>query len=366
MKARLVLREAWQMVASSKVPSFLVVLLVMTMCAGTILTVGRTGATEAQVRERLESAGSRLLIVTDTSPQGQHVSPAVVYSSDGLSTVERAVGLLNAIDVVIGEIGRGGEKVPAWGITGNIAHVAELTGGSMPGPGEAIVSGQAMDRLGLDEPVGWTRLESDAGLFDLNVVGSFAPRPPFEDYGTGILYVPPTAGRSDRLEVILGDSHDVQSTQLVILHVINAPVEDLRIESLIGAAELQRQVLGDVSTFGRALLLGVLGAGAALVAVVTLTDVLVRRADLGRRRALGATRLTIITLVMLRTAYAAFVGALLGTVIAGIVTGRMDAAPPMTFMAGVGVLSIIAAIVSTLPPAVFTAQRDPVGVLRTP
>ena len=91
-----------------------------------------------------------------------------------------------------------------------------------------------------------------------------------------------------------------------------------------------------------------------------------RRADLGGRRGLGATRMTIIALVVLRTAYAALVGAVLGVVMGGIVTGRMDALPPVDFVIGVGILSVIAALVSTLPPAVYAAHRDPVGVLRTP
>ena len=92
-----------------------------------------------------------------------------------------------------------------------------------------------------------------------------------------------------------------------------------------------------------------------------------RRADLGGRRGLGATRMTIIALVVLRTAYAALIGAVLGVVVmGGIITGRMDALPPVDFVIGVGILSVIAALVSTLPPAVYAAHRDPVGVLRTP
>ncbi|MGO1471797.1 MAG: FtsX-like permease family protein [Flaviflexus sp.] len=91
-----------------------------------------------------------------------------------------------------------------------------------------------------------------------------------------------------------------------------------------------------------------------------------RRADLGGRRGLGATRMTIIALVVLRTAYAALIGAVLGVVMGGIITGRMDALPPVDFMIGVGILSVIAPLVSTLPPAVYAAHRDPVGVLRTP
>lgn len=65
-----------------------------------------------------------------------------------------------------------------------------------------------------------------------------------------------------------------------------------------------------------------------------------RRADLGGRRGLGATRMTIIALVVLRTAYAALIGAVLGVVVmGGIITGRMDALPPVDFVIGVGILS---------------------------
>lgn len=46
----------------------------------------------------------------------------------------------------------------------------------------------------------------------------------------------------------------------------------------------QEQVTGDLASFGRTLLLAVLGGGALFVTIVTLADVLVRRKDLDRRR----------------------------------------------------------------------------------
>lgn len=150
------------------------------------------------------------------------------------------------------------------------------------------------------------------------------------------------------------------------MSIIDGKASELRIESPVGAAELQTQVMEDVTVFGRSLFIGVLLAGAVLVAIVTLTDVLVRRADLGRRRALGATRGTIISLVLLRSMIAALVGVIVGVGASAVLTNRMETMPPTSFMIGVGILSIIAAIASSIPPAIYAANRDPVAVLRTP
>ncbi|MGO1590772.1 MAG: ABC transporter permease [Ancrocorticia sp.] len=366
MRIRLVFRESWAMVTASKVSSLLVTFLVLAMCTATLLTVGRTAATEVQVQERLESAGSRLLVITDLTTDKQYISPTVVDSVNGFSTVERSFGVRSTVDVVNGALGAGGTKVPAWGITGDIGDAAILVNGRMPGPGEALASATAMENLGLDGAAGWVRLDSEAGLLDLNIVGSFESRTPFNDYEAGILYVPLTDGPSSTLQVILADSEVAQATQTAVLGVMDADPGDIKVQSPIGAAELQSQVMGDVAVFGRALLLGVLGGGAVLVATVTLADVLVRRADLGRRRALGATRSTIIALVVLRTAYTALIGAVLGIIIGRAITGQMGAVPPTSFSIGVGMLSLIAALLSALPPAIYAASRDPVGVLRTP
>ncbi|AZQ76013.1 FtsX-like permease family protein [Flaviflexus ciconiae] len=366
MKPQLILRESWQMILASKVPSLLIVLLATVMCAGTILTVGRTVATESQIEDRLESAGSRLLVVRDISSAGDYLTEQVVAATDGVSHVERAVGIYNAIDVVNGQVGGGGERVPAWGVLGDMENVAQLTSGRVPGPGEALVSREAMLSLGLEYPAGWVHHVTEPGLNDLNIVGSFEPKEPFADYGSGIIYAPLSPMPATSLQVILTNADVADEAQIIVLGIIDGKAEELRVESPIGVAALQAQIMEDVTIFGRTLLVGVLLAGAVLVAIVTLTDVLVRRADLGRRRALGATRDTIIGLVVLRTVIAACIGVILGISVSAALTNRLEAMPPTSFMVGVGILSIIAAIASSIPPAMYAAYRDPVAVLRTP
>lgn len=109
---------------------------------------------------------------------------------------------------------------------------------------------------------------------------------------------------------------DARQTESTLVSLIGtASPRDLALESLETLADLQERVGRDLGGFNRSLLLGVMAAGALLTAIVVFADVLVRRKDIGRRRALGASRTIIIVLVLLRTAYPAVLGAVLETVL---------------------------------------------------
>ncbi|HMQ65309.1 MAG TPA: hypothetical protein PJ992_03380 [Arachnia sp.] len=364
MRAWVLAREALATAWANKVPSTLVALLVAAMVAGTLATVGRTAAAEEQLSERMDAAGSRLLTVRDARGKGL-LSPTIVAQSAGLSGVERAAGTLSAIDVVTGAVGQGGERVAAWGVTGGLDGVVTLTAGRWPEPGEALVSGPAMAILGLTSPYGFVA-EAAANPEEFGIVGSYAPLDPFDDYGAGLVYN--AAGRdADTLWVVAAEPRHAAAAQQAVLGIV-APdsFEDIQVTSPVGMAELRDQVLGDLGAFGRTLLLGVLGAGGLLTAVVVLADVLVRRKDLGRRRALGASRGVIVGIVTARTFAPALLGAALGCASGLWVAARLGAAPPLDFVGGVAVLAVLSATFSAVPPALFAATRDPVAVLRTP
>lgn len=364
MRRLVLLREALAMAMAAKVPSALIAALVAVMVAATLSTVGRTAAAEAQLGDRLDAAGSRLLTVVDVKARGL-LGSSVVAQSAGLSVSERAVGTLATIDVVAGAVGVGGAKVPAWGIVGDMRSVVELVAGRWPEPGEGLVSAAGVESLGFTQPFGWVSDPARQG-FELAIVGEFRSRAPFDSYAAGIVY---DAGDSDAatLSVIVTDAGSAADAQQAVLGLVAATDPTaLRVESPVGLAELRGQVLGDLGAFGRTLLLGVLGAGGLLVAVVVLADALVRRADLGRRRALGANRGVIVGLVTLRTLLPAVVGAAVGTGIGLWLTARLGAIPPLDFTVGVAVLATLAAVASAVPPALFAATCDPVAVLRTP
>lgn len=368
MRTWLTVREALATTWAAKVPSALVAFLVAAMCTGTLATVGRTVAAEEQLLERMDSAGARLLSVSDTRNDAL-ISQTIVDQTAGLSAAERAIGTLPTIDVINGDVGPGGTLVPAWGVHGDLSGVARLTGGRWPGPGEAIVSEEAMSRLGLDAPVGWLAPASTTTVDDWAVVGRFEAREPFTNYESGVLYVAPQGRSLTTLHVVLTSAEAAQQAQTQVLGLIDPPtIDSVGIISPVSLAQLQEEVSGDLANFGRALLLGVLGGGALLVAIVTLADVLVRRKDLGRRRALGATRGTIVTLVVLRTLVPTVIGAGLGTAAGLYVTSRLGAGalPPWQFTLGTAILALLATSVAAVAPAVYAATRDPVRVLRTP
>ncbi len=358
-------REAVATSWANKVPSVLVLLLVAVMVAATLTTVGRTAAAEQQLAQRLDDAGSRILSITDSRARGL-IPSSIVAEAGALSVTERAVGTTTATDVVAGPVGRGASRVPAWGIVGDIEDVVTLTAGRKPELGEALVSASAMEVLGFDAPYGWTLDAAVGNASEYPIVGEFTPKPPFKQYGEGVVYL---AGdvNSSTLQVLIHESSQAVAAQQAVLGLI-APTDitDLQISSPIGIAELRHQVMGDLGSFGKGLLLGVLAGGALLVAIVVLADVLVRRKDLGRRRALGASRGVIVALVTMRTLFPALVGAAIGIACGSGVASWMGAVPPGDFVIAVAVLAILVAVGSAVPPAVFAATRDPVAVLRTP
>lgn len=358
----MLLREAWVSTRTRLVPTLMVALLCASMCATTLLTVGRTASAETEVLARMEQAGSRELLVADLRGSGL-LTPTIVDSIASVDAVERAVGLTTAQDVRNGHLAQGGEQVPAWGVVGDVTAVSTRVSGRDPMPGEALVSQQAMAALGLDGPAGYVV----QGNQEHPIVGTFTAREPFTELDAGVLVVASPQTTARNLHVIARSTPAVATVQQLTLRIIAAPgPEDLSVQSATSLAALQGDIADDLGLFGRQLLVLVLGAGAVLTAVVVLADVLLRRADLGRRRALGATRRGLIALVMLRALIAAVVGVSLGTAASLAVLNTWEVAVPASFAAGTVTLTLLAAVTASLGPATIAATRDPVSVLRTP
>lgn len=362
MKVGQLILEAIAAVKAQRVSSFLVAMLAGVMCLATILTVGRAVSAEREVAARLDEAGSRVLVVRDTKQSGL-IPPSVVQATSALSVVERAAGLTIPIDVTNGIVGVGGAKVAAWRVVGSARSAATLTGGRWPKPGEALASETAKAKLGLADGVGWVQ----SGFDQFPVVGTFAVRTPFSEIGDGLIIAAEGNETAAALYVVATRANEAGTAQnLVTLLIKPTNASDVSIESPVSLAEIQRQVEADFGNFSRNILYGVLGAGALLIAIVVLADVLIRRKDLGRRRALGATRSVIVALVVLRTAIPALIGASFGAGAAFYLTTRWQVAPELAFTVATAVLAVLTSAASACLPAVFAARRDPVAVLRTP
>lgn len=361
------LREALATTWANKVPSALVCLIVAAMCMMTISTVGRTAAAEAQVAERITSAGARELVLTDKKNAGL-IGSSVVAMAAALSVSDRAVGLLSPVDVHNTFIGAGADPVPAWPVIGDLAGVLVLDAGRMPHTGEALVSSGMLRELGMQSAAGSASLANAKLALDYPVVGSFTPREPFADLANGLVLKAPETATAVNLHVVLTSAEQAAAAQQAMIGLLG-PIDDpasIAVKSPVAMAQLHQEVVGDLGAFGRSLLYGSLGVGALLVGIVVFADILVRRKDLGRRRALGATRSTIVWLMVLRTALPALLGAVSGTVGGMLLAQRAGSLPPLSFCAGILILALLAAAASALAPAAYAAHSDPVRVLRTP
>lgn len=362
MRAGEIVREALASARAQRVPTLMVAAVALAMCATTVLTVGRSAAAEADVRASLEAAGSRVVQVTDTGTTGILTHP-IQDTIAALSTVERSLATARPVDARSAVVGTGGDPVPVWRVRGDLTGALTLTQGRWPTAGEAVVTTQAQHTLALDGPVGAVLTATGA---EYPVVGIVTPRDPFDqDYAAGGFVADPDAPvTSITVIASLGTAVTTQQAMLAIIATTNPA--DLQVISPATVADLEAAVTGSVADFGASLLVLVLTAGAVLTFLVVLSDILVRSRDLGRRRALGAERFTIIALVTLRTLAPATIGAILGAGAGMILTARSGTAPPLTFAAGTAILAIVCAALAAIPPATLAAYRDPVAVLRTP
>lgn len=364
MRAPELLREMWATTWASKVSSALMAIVVATMCFAALTTVGRAVAAAADITQRMEQAGARRLSVVDNRQEG-FVNPRTLAVVRQLSTVETANAIGVPFDVVNGHVGRGGIRVAAWPVLGDLTTTATLIRGRWPQPGEAIVSTTQLGKLSFGDPVGY--LTTPDGLEQYPVVGSFASKAPFEDLGAGVI-VAATAGDPGReLRVVITSVDAARSTVRSVMAVL-APtqVEGVAVESPTAIAETARDIASQQASYGRSLLVLILAVGGVFVAAVALADVLIRRRDLGRRRTLGITRADLTVLVTGRTLITSLAGAILGCLTGWLVNTSGGQPTPLAFAAAVGILATVAAVTSALPPAIYATRLDPVEVLRTP
>ena len=362
MRVSSALAEAARAALAQRVSSSLVAVLCAATCAVALLTVGRTAAAEEQILSRLDSAGSRLLVVTDDRDAGL-ITPAVIEVIAAADTTERVIGVDGPVDATNSVIGEGGQRVPTWLVIGDLTGAVELTAGRWPRPGEALVAEAAVPRLGFTRPAGAV---TDTQGREYPVVGSYVARGPFEQFDAGLV-VAGAAGAVRSAYVVVSEVASVRVTEALVLAALAPPdLGEITVVSPSGLADLQRALGGDLGAYGRGVLVVTVGGGAALVAVVVLAEVLLRRRDLGRRRALGASRVGLVGLVVARTAVAALPGTVLGAVAGSVASLLWAQPPPLPFTLAVAVLTGQVSAAAAVVPAALAATRDPVRVLRVP
>lgn len=356
------LREAVSTARSQRVLSAISCLVVAVVVLSVLVTAGQTNASRRGLLATLDQAGTRQVTITDVDGKAK-LSPSVVQRITGLSPTRWAFGLGPVLD------GRnplrGGDESVASRYMTKLPPPSSysIAKGRPAAPGEAMAGKDAALALGLMDGAG--ALASDT--YSVPVVATVLFKAPLEFLNDTVVILGPD--QAPTLIIALADrSDDVDALSKAVEEVLD-PVryESVRVESSSQLASIRAQVSQDSGASSAAIITGALGAGLLLTAATSLGSVTVRRRDYGRRRALGATRSNIVVLVLAQSAVAATVGALIGSIVglAAVVVIEGTTPDPL-LVAGVGVLSINAAMLAAVPSAMLAALRDPVRILRVP
>ncbi len=353
------LGEAARSAVAQPVASAVIALLVAGACGAILATTGQTVRAEQDVLARIDDAGTRSIVISDINGTAGLTS-AAVDRLNNLEGVEWAIGLGPARDVrTVGN--PGGSPAAIRSIYGAIPPQVDLA--ASPQPDAVLVGPQAQETLGMLTPYGGV-----AGETDMAVIGGFTAQDPLSFLNRGLLRLTDTIEQVRSIHLLAAEPSKVGAVRDAALPLVGPEdITSVGIETSETLADVRAAVQGELGRFGRSIVGLVLAAGIVLISLAVYAAVTARRRDFGRRRALGASRGDILTLVSAQTALAAITGALLGTVVSWpILTATTGVAPDLRFSVATGVLTVIGALLASLPPALGAAYRDPVSVLRVP
>lgn len=351
--------EAARIAVGRPVVSLLVGLVVIAVTLAVYATAGRGVQTERAVLDRIDDLGTRLVVITD--PQGMAaIPPEAIDRVARLSHVEWVVGLGFAQDGQNAAV-PGGAPIPIRALLGSLPSIIETTG-RPPGVGEVILGSEAPG--GFIMPAGGIIVQD----VDLAVVGAYLAGEPLEFMNRGGLVIPAIAGPVRSLHILTDSPDAVASVTDAVLTVVGADNPSaVAVETSQTLAELRAVVAGELARTQRLQTLQALSIGLVLIAATVYGSVTLQRQDHGRRRALGAGRMTIIALIALQQVVVAVAALVVGTGIGMVVVQRLTGTfPALDVVVAIGVLVVLSTVVATLPPAFIAAWRDPVRVLRMP
>lgn len=372
MRLAQAVREALRSGWAAKIPSALIALVIATASFIAIANVGRSAAEARSLEERLDSPSARTLTIQDVQNAGL-INSHTVGVIDQLSAV-RAAAAFSPVDATNGVLGSGSKIITGWviqpthtrsggGTSLLPAGLFTQTIGRTPQPGEALISAQAMQTLHMQQPAGYLV----SGDSQYPVVGEYTARAPFGEFAGGAVIVAQPDAPMDELQIEVDSIANLPDAQRAALAILGpTKPSQISVDTPAGAAGTDAAVQNGFTAYAQATLALILAIGAVLTAAVVLTDVLIRRHDLGRRRTLGITRLDLGLIVALRSLAAGIVGSILGIGAALIYSHSQHITPPAPFDAAIAILASTAALLAAIPPALYAARRDPVAVMRTP
>jgi putative ABC transport system permease protein len=359
------LREAAATARSQPVASTLTILMVAGMILAVMLTTGRTVGAEQEVLGSIDSAGTRSIVVRAETDAG--VTSDVLGRIAHIEGIEWAGAFSVAVDAT-NTLVPDGTRVPvrfAYGADFERLGVPP----DVPLPGQlAYAAPSALTQWGLVDQAGAITLTTGE---EFAVAGQIAA-PDFLDALQPLALIPQpaqTGAEPVGVLVVIAERPDLVAPVSDAVLAVLAPTDPSKVtvQTSEALAQLRALIQGQLGSFSRGLVLGLLALTGALVAVLSYGLVMMRRKDYGRRRALGATRGLIVALLVSQTALLAFVGVALGSAVAVtilLVTG--DPLPGVAFTAALAVLALGTALVAATVPAIAASRREPIKELRVP
>lgn len=364
-RAGVLIRDAARSALARRAATLTTSLVVAVVCLVVLATTGRTAATEAQVLASVDSLGTRLITVTDTTGTSG-IDFSAVAALERLDGVRWAFGLGPASDTLNPAIGAvSGVAVAARPLVGTLPAELLITAGRDPSPGQAVAGAAAARALGLADVAAPLAIGGTA----IGVVGEFSGAGPLAGLGDAVLVATDDPGTTVRyIYVLADDAADVTALAAAVEAAVPASIPSaVEVEISDGALALREVLTGALGASSRQLMAIVLATGMALVTITTTGAVAARRRDFGRQRALGATRTAIVASVLVQSAVAGLLGTLAGLGLGLPLTYQLTGALPTTrFTAGLAGLTLVVSLAGSVAPALAAALRDPVRILRVP
>jgi putative ABC transport system permease protein len=364
-RSRALLIESLRSVLRHPLASSSLLVIAALTSAAVLLTVGNSIATESAVIGSLDDAGSRIVVAYD--PDG---SAAIDASTmDVLARGDAAawsIGLGAAVDHEVDEqVGR--VPVAVRPVFGDLRTVLQITEGRMPRAGEAIIGTRAATTAGLLDGVGGLT----SGPDDVPVVGVFKADGPLDQLNDVALQVDPGARSGTTLRYIYSLAPSISQVgtlaKALQASVVAAAPEQVRIDEPKAAVDLQRAISGELGASSRRSMLLILAMSGALVLTVVSMVVGSRRRDVGRLRALGASRSAVVVHFLIQVMAPVATGAAAGALGAqgwnSVTHGFVNS---WAFAGALVVDAVLVATAAGAIPCVAAAQRDPVRILRVP
>lgn len=358
-------RDAVRRLRRPIAPTLVAVLIVFAGTTAVFATTGQAVAGQQRTLERINSPQGRLITITDAAGSAG-LSPRSVATVGSLTGVDWVFGVSAAVDMTNANV-PDGERVPARLVYGELPPAIVLDRDQSLAPGNAVAGPGLTQTLGLGDGVGAVSSRTR----DATVVGGFTATSPLGALNRNLLIAAPVDSNDGRLITLWVSVSDVT----LLAAVADAAARSLVAEN-IGAleitmaselAQLGEDVTRELAQTARLTVTGLLAAVVILIGALQYGRVAGIVRDIGRRRALGATRSMIVAQVLLDAGLCGLVGTVLG-ISAGLSINAVvaGALPGWGFTTGVGILVVLASLLGSIAPAIRAARVDPVRVLRVP